>query len=183
MKLNDHILISLPVVSDAYFLKSIVYIADHGPEVGTHGWMVNKQLSEYPASQIRNFMGLTRDLPVFLGGPVNTNSVVVLHSPEFQLQSTIQLNSQLSVTRENKIISMFNRGEFPDYWKIIVGQSSWYKNQLESEFDMNGYSSWNYISYNHNLMWNISPKDQWHDALQLSVEEQTDALLAPIFSD
>jgi len=183
MNLTDHILISLPNLEDPYFLKSLVYIADYDEDMGTNGWIINKQLSDYPSRQIRTSMGLTRDLPLFLGGPVNTNTAVVLHSPELKLQNTIQLNSKLSVTREKRIITMFNNGDFPEYWRVIVGQSGWYPNQLESEFDRNGTTSWTYTSYNHDLVWNTSPKDQWNDALKITVEEQTNALLASTFAD
>jgi putative transcriptional regulator len=183
MNLANSFLIGLPTLTDYYFFKSLVYLAECDDDNGAIGWIVNKQIEEHLAQGIRSSMGLKRSLPIFLGGPVNTSSVVILHSPDVHLGSTVKLNSQLSATREKTLLNMMNDGKFPEHWRIIIGQCGWIPGQLDEEFNRSGYSSWSYTSYDNSLMWNTSPKDQWNTAIQYSVKEQTNALLAPTFAD
>tara|TARA_R110000772_G_scaffold9921_6_gene32192 strand:- start:9828 stop:10379 length:552 start_codon:yes stop_codon:yes gene_type:complete len=183
MDLKDHFLISLPRQTSHQFSKSVVYIADHDDVTGSNGWIVNKQIEDGIAQNLRTSMGLTKHLPLYFGGPVNTNSAVILHSADLHLPDTIKLNDELSMTRNRRVINLFNTGNFPNYWKIIIGMSNWSPTQLTSEFALTGNSAWTSTSYTDELMWGTSPKDQWNVGINSSVIEQIDTLLASTFID
>lgn len=183
MNLTNHLLVSLPTIESHLFEKSLIYIASHDVMTGTHGWILNKQVDDDTANHIGQSIGFTRDIPIFFGGPVNISNVSILHSPELRVEGTVELNSQLYFTRQRSIVKMFNRGIFPKYWKVLIGYSAWMPNQLENEFNRNNTSSWSYMSYDNDIVWNNEEDYQWNDALNATVREKTEALLAPIFSD
>ena len=69
-----------------------------------------------------------------------------------------------------------NIGQFPEFWKVIVGRSSWGAGQLESEIlgsRNNGISNWMYLDYTPQLMWDTLPSKQWKTAIELGAQEMT----------
>jgi putative AlgH/UPF0301 family transcriptional regulator len=86
----------------------------------------------------------------------------------------------LSVTKDKSIVNVMNIGQFPEYWRVIVGRSSWGAGQLESEMlgsRTNGISSWMSIEYSDQLMWQTMPSQQWERAISLSAEKLTSNIL------
>ncbi len=66
------ILISEPSLRDFYFRQSVVLLAEHNEE-GTFGVIVNKPIEARIQDIIKDFPD--SDLPVYLGGPVKTDSI------------------------------------------------------------------------------------------------------------
>lgn len=179
MSYTNNLLISLPSVVDNSFNKSVIYVNSHTGD-GASGWIINKPLDETVAAKLRTGMRLTSKLPVHYGGPVEINNAYVLHSNDFHIPATVRLNDTLSVTRDKAIINIFNIGQFPKYWKIIVGSSAWGAGQLESEIlgsRTRGVSSWSILPYNSSLMWDTESVHQWDTGIRISAEHLTGAVL------
>ena len=180
MDLNNQFLVSMPTLKDFSFSKTVIYMNDYSLN-GAFGWVVNRQLDNEVSERLRKGMGLQKTVPLFYGGPVDVNNAYVLHTNDFKIPSTVELNSNLSVTRDKAIINVFNLGQFPEYWRIIVGHSQWGPGQLEDE--MVGLnrpgrrSSWTHCPYTEKLMWNTMPAKQWDTAIQMSAENMTDRFL------
>lgn len=179
MSLKNNFLIGLPSILDTSFSKSVVYLNSHTGDSST-GWIVNKPLDEKIAAKLRIGMRLNIALPVHYGGPVDINSAYVLHSNDFHIPSTIQINDTLSVTRDKAIINIFNIGQFPKHWKIIVGSSAWGAGQLESELlgsRTKGVGSWVTLPYSTSLMWDTASEQQWDTGIRAGAEHLTDTVL------
>ncbi len=83
INLTNHFLIAMPGLGDAFFAKSVVYLCEHS-ERGALGLMINKPTDiklqnlfdkvELPLGRVD-----LRDVPVFQGGPVQTERGFVLH--------------------------------------------------------------------------------------------------------
>ena len=83
--LLNHFLIAMPAMEDPYFAKSLVYIAEHNDQ-GALGIIVNRPIDMTLAALFERIdLSLTSDrlarLPVFFGGPVQTDRGFVLHRP------------------------------------------------------------------------------------------------------
>ena len=70
-------LISEPSLQDFYFRKSVVLLAEHNDE-GSFGLIVNKPVSVKLSEIVKGFPVF--ESPVFLGGPVKTDSLFYLHT-------------------------------------------------------------------------------------------------------
>lgn len=172
-------LVSIPSLNTGTFNRSVVLMSEHTGD-GAHGWIVNKQLDDKITQRLRRGMNLHRDIPLYFGGPVDVNNAVVIHSNDLTLPSTKKLNDTLSITKDKSIVNVMNIGQFPEYWRVIVGRSSWGAGQLESEIlgsRNNGISSWMTIDYSEDLMWQTMPSNQWERSIELSAESMTSNIL------
>jgi putative transcriptional regulator len=83
INLTNHFLIAMPGLGDAFFAKSVVYLCEHS-ERGALGLMINKP-TDITLKNLFDKVDLPlgradlRDVPVFQGGPVQTERGFVLH--------------------------------------------------------------------------------------------------------
>ena len=179
MDLSNRFLISMPTLRDLSFNKTVIYMNEFSMN-GASGWGVNRQLDQQVSERLRKGMNLQKNVPLYYGGPVEVNHAYVLHTNDFKIPSTVQLNNTLSVTRDKAIINVFNLGQFPEYWRIIIGHSQWGAGQLEDEIvglHKKGHSSWTNCPYSDKLMWNTLPPRQWDTAIQTAAENLTEKFL------
>jgi len=71
------ILISEPALRDFYFRQSIVLLADHSKE-GSFGIIINKPIEAQLNDILKDFPEF--HAPVYLGGPVKTDSIFFIHT-------------------------------------------------------------------------------------------------------
>ena len=166
---NDNFLLSLPSMHDTNFRSSVVYIHEQNGD-GAKGWIVNKELEQRVAVKLRKSIQLGVVCPIYYGGPVNVTQVYVLHSSEVQIvDNTVQLNDNLCMTRDKKMIQMLNNNEFPNYWRVMIGNCTWGPGQLEGELlgsRTDGLSMWNILPYSRELMWDTAPVHQWDSGVE-----------------
>jgi putative transcriptional regulator len=83
INLTNHFLIAMPGLGDAVFAKSVVYLCEHS-ERGALGLMINKP-TDITLKHLFDKVDLPlrrtdlQDVPVFQGGPVQTERGFVLH--------------------------------------------------------------------------------------------------------
>ena len=179
MNLSNKFLISMPTLRDISFNKTVIYMNEHSLN-GASGWVINRQLDSTISERLRKGMQLNKSVPLYYGGPVDVTHAYVLHTNDFKIPSTVVLNDTLSVTRDKAIINVFNLGQFPEYWRIVIGHSSWSPGQLEDEcigINNNGKSSWTHCDFSDKLMWNTMPAKQWDTGIQMSAESMTNRFL------
>ncbi|MCD6202413.1 MAG: YqgE/AlgH family protein [Bacteroidales bacterium] len=132
------VLISEPFLSDEYFKRSIVLLAEYGKE-GALGFVLNKPVNMTVRKLVKDFP--ETDIPVFLGGPVSTNTLHYIHTlGEFlpgskcifsdiywggDFEALKQLVKQRVATRKNM--------------RFFIGYSGWDAGQLEKELSENAW--------------------------------------------
>ncbi|MCX6306640.1 MAG: YqgE/AlgH family protein [Bacteroidetes bacterium] len=125
------ILISEPSLRDFYFRQSVILLAEHNEE-GTFGVIVNKPIEARLKDIIKGFTGY--NLPVYLGGPVKTDSIFFLHTRDDIAQSLpimegLYWGGDLDAIREmlkSKVMA-------PSEIRFFVGYSGWSPRQLDRE--------------------------------------------------
>lgn len=125
------ILISEPSLQDFYFRQSVVLLAEHN-EDGTFGVIINKPLEARLSDVVKDFPGL--DFPVYLGGPVKTDSIFFLHTlPD--IPGSLQIMKGLFWGGElNLIRALMERSELTEEnIRFYVGYSGWHPHQLDRE--------------------------------------------------
>jgi len=125
------ILISEPSLRDFYFRQSVVLLAEHNEE-GSFGVIINKPIEARLKDIIKGFPAY--DLPVYLGGPVKTDSIFFIHTLDDVPQSMpvmqgLSWGGDLEAIREK-----MNKKELsPKDIRFFVGYSGWSPNQLDRE--------------------------------------------------
>ena len=128
------ILISVPFLQDFYFRKSVVLIADHSSE-GSFGLIINKPVDVKLSDIASEFEGF--EAPVFLGGPVKTDSLFFIHTRPDLIDEGVPILEGLywggNIETVRDLIKEHRLEK--DEIRFFVGYSGWSAKQLDRELE------------------------------------------------
>ena len=144
IQLEKKLLIASPTIDeDTIFHRSLIYIEQHNDERSV-GFIVNKP-SDVKLQELAHSTGMEQEdihkdagnQAVYIGGPVNTSRLYILHQEESQ--STIESDllgtmPNLNVSSSEKLLRAIATGEGPTKYLTMLGCASWEQGQLEREF-------------------------------------------------
>ena len=164
------LLISSPEIAGDLFDKSIILICEHDAN-GTMGFIINKPLVDINVGTIwanlgyeeKNLRSASED--VFIGGPLASNAMFVIHSPEYFIdKKTIKVCEEISVTGTKEITDDIQKGQGPRKLLFLLGYSGWAPGQLEDEIMRD---SWFVSEKIENLIFSVDYQSKWSEALFL----------------
>ena len=164
------LLISSPEIVGDLFDKSIILICEHDAN-GTMGFIINKPLIDINVGTIwanlgyeeKNLRSASED--VFIGGPLASNAMFVIHSPEYFIdKKTIKVCEEISVTGTKEITDDIQKGQGPRKLLFLLGYSGWAPGQLEDEIMRD---SWFVSEKIENLIFGVDYQSKWSEALFL----------------
>lgn len=169
-------IIAPPKMTDSRFSKSVIMLTRLGDH-GSQGFVINRP-TDHGVNTLIEDTGLTLDENYCLhwGGPVNVNTVWMLHDPSWQLEQTMQINDCWSMTSHRNMFDALKLGHRPQRFRIFYGFAAWGMDQLENEiqgeYPWSRDSSW-LILRNPDQHW-ISERDgeeQWTDSITFSTNQ------------
>jgi len=172
MNLTDQFLIASPGLNDPVFEKTVSYICSHTHE-GALGITINRPtnlnlaelLTELDIELKAVSLG---DLPVYLGGPVETGHGFILHTGKDIWQHSLVINEQMILTSSRDILDAIAIGEGPDEFLVALGYSGWGEGQLEKEMLEN---AWLTVPADKKIIFDIESHLRWENAaLKLGVD-------------
>ena len=147
--LEGHFLIAMPAVADEPFARTVIYVCAHSPN-GAMGFIINKpQPMSFPA--LLTQLGIVeseddirlpsggREVSVCIGGPVEKGRGFVLHSDDYDSESTVAVADNISLTPTIDILKAISKGVGPTTAIMALGYAGWSPGQLESEIAANGW--------------------------------------------
>ncbi|MCQ4264108.1 YqgE/AlgH family protein [Stutzerimonas stutzeri] len=143
--LKHHFLIAMPQMADPNFAQTLIYLIEHGPE-GAMGLIINRPSGLNLADVLEQLRPdqpsslLCQNLPIFSGGPVQTDRGFVLHSPDLQFQATLSLGP-LGMSTSQDVLFAIADGQGPARHFIALGYAGWEAGQLEAELVDNAWLS------------------------------------------
>ena len=143
MNLTDHFLIAMPAMDDPYFSRTLIYIAEHNDQ-GALGLIVNRPIDMDLATLFEKIEVPLESpnvgrLPVYFGGPVQTDRGFVLHRPVGNWQSTLAVTSEVGLTSSRDVLQAVGKGGQPGEIMVTLGYSGWSAGQLENELVQNAW--------------------------------------------
>jgi putative transcriptional regulator len=148
INLTNQFLIAMPGMADETFAGAVVYLCEH-TDKGALGLVINKPIDiKLPKLFEKVELTLDRDdlaeVPVFFGGPVQTERGFVLHERVGDEGS--HYNSSLSIpggglemTTSKDVLEALSNGAGPKRLLVTLGYSGWRAGQLEDEIGRNGW--------------------------------------------
>ena len=132
------LLIAPPKMVDPRFQKTVIMLTHHS-EDGSLGLVLNKP-TEHSVDDLVAEVGLTCpfNCDLFWGGPVNPQTVWMLHTPEWQLPTTHKFSMEWSMTSSMNMFHEMERTHKPDYFRMFFGFASWGPDQLVMELEGHG---------------------------------------------
>jgi putative transcriptional regulator len=143
MNLTNHFLIAMPAMDDPYFSKTLIYIAEHNDQ-GALGLIVNRPIDMDLATLFEKIEVPLESpnvgrLPVYFGGPVQTDRGFVLHRPIGNWQSTLAVTPEVGLTSSRDVLQAVSKEGLPCEIMVTLGYSGWGAGQLEHELAQNAW--------------------------------------------
>lgn len=143
INLTDHFLIAMPAMDDPYFSRTLIYIAEHNDQ-GALGLIVNRPIDMDLATLFEKIEVPLESpnvgrLPVYFGGPVQTDRGFVLHRPVGNWQSTLVVTSEVGLTSSRDVLQAVGKDGQPGEIMVTLGYSGWSAGQLENELVQNAW--------------------------------------------
>ena len=126
------LLISEPYLPDDNFKRSVVFLCEHNEE-GTFGFIINRPLKVKVHEAIEDFPYL--DAPLFMGGPVENNTLHYLHRLGDRIPDSIKIMDGLWWGGSYEVLHMLaGDGQInTEDVRLFVGYSGWSPGQLDDE--------------------------------------------------
>jgi putative transcriptional regulator len=168
VSLTNHFLIAMPNLGDPNFFRTVTLICEHNSE-GAMGIVINRPVDlslldilkqmDIPASGTKNL-----EMPVYLGGPVQSNRGFVLHEPVGDWDSTLKVTDRLAVSTSRDILVAIAENKGPRRYLIALGYAGWGAGQLEQEIAQN---SWLSGPATREILFHTPLEARWHAAAGL----------------
>jgi putative transcriptional regulator len=143
LNLTGQFLIAMPSMTDPRFSQTISFICTHN-EDGAMGIVLNRP-SEYNVEDLLNQIELKitpsplLEDAIYEGGPMQTDRGFVLHMPQQEYNSTIQINDSIALTTSKDILEAAADNQAPKKMIIALGYAGWSAGQLEEEMGQNAW--------------------------------------------
>ena len=139
---KDHYLIATEKMKDNRFGKTVIVMLEND-EDGAWGLVINKFLGKMPiALLIDPSLNSSEEreklykisIPVFWGGPVEVKEIFILHSNDYQSDTTKKYGN-ISISQDYNILLDIAKNKGPQKNLVILGYSGWGSGQLEGEME------------------------------------------------
>lgn len=156
------ILIAEPFMGDYYFGRSVVLLVEHKDEEGTFGVVMNKPSGSMLNDLVKDFPDFKA--PVFIGGPVQTDSIFYMHTLGDEIPGSEQVipglywGGELEALQELMTLGIAK----PSQIRFFLGYSGWDAMQLSAELKRN---SWLVSETNIRAMMQTKSHNMWNHVM------------------
>lgn len=176
--LAGHFLIADLDLADPHFARALVLVLDHS-EDGAFGLIVNRPLGLTAAQivqapdEVVPFPERRGKIPLYGGGPVETQAVFVLHSglPQGWASPTArEIRTGLWFEPSFPFVQPYVSGKVPEFppddvpvVRLYLGYAGWGEDQLEAELEQ---GAWQVIEASAGLVFHTPPDEMWRRAME-----------------
>ena len=141
--LKHQFLIAMPHMADPNFAQTLTYIVEHTAN-GAMGLVVNRPQELNLADILEQLRpeidppARCQGVPIYIGGPVQTDRGFVLHPTGPKFQATVDLEG-VSLSTSQDVLFAIADGVGPEQSVITLGYAGWEAGQLEAELASNAW--------------------------------------------
>ncbi len=159
---NGILLIAEPFLKDHSFFRSVVLICKHDEEFGTFGFVINRKLQTTLNQIVKDMDGF--ELPVFMGGPVENDSLHYIHQYPQYLEDAVPITDDVYWGGDFEILKKLIKEGTVDTSKIkfFLGYSGWDAGQLQDEMTED---SWITFAGHKDIMFDNDSDNIWKECL------------------
>ena len=167
--LSNQLIVAMPGQFDGIFAGTVVYICEHTKK-GAIGIVLNRptdltlgslidRLDQESCKSNKN----EENIPVYFGGPVQTDRGFVLHSPTKKYDSSVFLDD-VAMTTSCDILQEVIDGKGPPKVFISLGYAGWGEGQLEVEISQN---AWLNVYADEKIIFETPSHERYSSSLKL----------------
>ena len=106
---------------------------------------------------------VSKNLPIFYGGPVEVGRGFVMHGNEYSQDATVKVNEDFGITATLEILRQISTGEGPSHAILLLGYTGWASGQLETELNEN---QWILLKGTREFVFEKPTDQMWSSAYQ-----------------
>jgi len=168
VNLTNHFLIAMPAMVDPNFARTLTFICEHNQQ-GALGIVINRPLDMtldtlFQRIEIPLDAHQLAGLPVYFGGPVQTDRGFVLHRPIGAWQATLAVHDELGLTSSRDILQSVGAHGTPQEFLVSLGYAGWAAGQIEYELAQN---AWLTVAADPDIIFAQPPEERLPAAMQL----------------
>lgn len=158
---NGNLLIAEPFMGDTNFERSVVLICEHN-QAGTFGLVLNQQTDLHLSDVIEE---VHADLPLFVGGPVQQNTLHFIHRRPDLIDGSIRVEEGLYWSGDfEQIKQAVNLGTLTERdARFFIGYSGWSEGQLDAELQQ---KAWIISRTNADFLFDTPTNEFWRGVLK-----------------
>ncbi len=165
-------LVATEELRDPRFARSVVYMVRHDRS-GAMGLIVNRLLGVAPLAELLTRLeldptGVSGDVRMHYGGPVEPGRGFALHTGDYATDGTIPANDRISFTINPDILRAIGLGKGPRLHLVAFGYAGWAPGQLEAEIAR---GDWISVPADEDLIFDTKLETKWERAMARRVFE------------
>ncbi len=160
---KGRLLLAEPFMEDPYFKRSVVLLAEYNKEEGAFGFILNKPLEITVNDIIKDFPEFYA--PVFMGGPVQTDSLFYMHNQGEFIENSVKICDNLYWSGNYEQLKQMINDQliFPNEVKFFIGYSGWDYDQMLNEVEQ---ESWIITENKYQTIRELNNDNLWHASLE-----------------
>ncbi len=168
LSLEGQLLLAMPGIGDPRFERSVIFVCSHSAE-GAMGLIVNRPFEGLTFRELLEQLEIevsepVVDIPIQVGGPVETGRGFVLHSTDFIQDTSLVVTERIALTATVDILKAIAEGGGPRHRLLLLGYAGWAPGQLEAEIQANG---WLTAPADESLIFETPLPDIWPRAMRM----------------
>ncbi len=164
--LKGKLLVAMPNMPDPRFAQTIIYMCEHSKR-SAMGLIVNRVERKLAFEELLDQVGVKdkpvqRRIAVHIGGPVEPGNGFVLHTDDYKIEGTIEIQGGVRLTASVELLKEIAAGRGPRACLLALGYAGWGPGQLEREIRENG---WLTVEADEDIVFNLADDEKWRRAL------------------
>jgi len=137
VSLTGQLLIAAPTIGDPRFAHTVILMVRHDRQ-GAFGIVINRPVGEGSIASLlegdgEDVSGISGSVKIFAGGPVQQELGFVVHSAEYHLDETLDVDGRVAMTANRQVLRDIGRNLGPVKSLFALGYAGWGPGQLEGE--------------------------------------------------
>lgn len=156
------ILIAKPFLGDPNFERTVVLVCEYRQQ-GAFGLVLNQKTSLSIEDVLEDVY--IADIPIFIGGPVEQNTLHFIHQAGEIIPGSIRLQDDLYWSGDFEIVkNLLNTRQIsPHQIRFFIGYSGWAPGQLDAEIQ---HESWIVTECKATTLFQTAPEQLWRTILR-----------------
>ncbi len=164
--LTGQLLIASPQLRQPAFDHAVILIAQHNG-AGAFGVVINRPGDKRPIAGLlaafgEDASGITDSVRVFDGGPVDPSVGLVVHSADYHLPDTLDIDGRVALSAAADVLRDIGLKKGPNKSLVAFGYAGWGASQLEDEIAA---GVWVTVPEDTSLVFDDDRTKVWNDAL------------------
>ncbi len=165
--LKGQFLMAMPGLLDPNFHQTVICLSEHTRD-GAVGIVVNRTHPSLKAETIFTELDIAHhndvgQVPIYLGGPVHTSEIFILHSRPFDQEISLEITPQLAMSTTREVLESIALARGPSAFLISLGCAGWGPGQLEAEIRQN---AWLTCTVDDSILFDIPVNQRWEGAIR-----------------